>query len=142
MHSILTCFLMDLVVSYLSVYGSVQPIYSEAPVARSRSFQIRLFVIHSSPPVIKNRALRNVLCESLQTLNIILNEHDFTKHEFRHISCIHLVTNISGFFETNSLSMFIYDSIRHMQNDEMITLQFMFKLNNRNCLPLLCRRCI
>ena len=34
---------------------------------------------------------------------------------------------ISGFFGTNSLSMFIYDSIRHMQNDEKITLQFMFK---------------
>ena len=77
--------------------------------------------------VIKNRTLRNVLCELLQTWIIILNEHNFTKHEFRHISCIHLVTNISGFFETNSLSMFIYDSIRHMQNDEKITLQFMFK---------------
>ncbi|KAK2140617.1 hypothetical protein NP493_5661g00002 [Ridgeia piscesae] len=50
MHSILTCLLMDLVASYLSVYGSVQPIHSEAPVARSREFQIRLFVIHSSPP--------------------------------------------------------------------------------------------
>ncbi|KAK2171697.1 hypothetical protein NP493_1038g01022 [Ridgeia piscesae] len=35
---------------YLSVYGSVQPIHSEAPVSRSREFQIRLFVIHSSPP--------------------------------------------------------------------------------------------
>ena len=127
MHSVLTCVLMDLVASYLSVYGSVQPIHSEAPVARSREFQIRLFVIHSSPPVIKNRTLRNVLCESLQTWIIILNEHNFTKHEFWHISCIHLVTNISGFFETNSLSMFIYDSIRHMQNDEKITLQFMFK---------------
>ena len=69
----------------------------------------------------------NVLYESLQTWIIILNEHNFTKHEFWHISCIHLVTNISGFFETNSLSMFIYESIRHMQNDEKITLQFMFK---------------
>ena len=82
MHSILTCLLMDLVASYLSVYGSVQPIHSKAPVARSREFQIRLFVIHSSQPVIKNRALRNVLCESLQTWIIILNEHNFTKHEF------------------------------------------------------------
>ena len=53
MHSILTCLLMDLVASYLSVYGSVQPIHSEAPVAGSKEFQIRLFVIHSSPPVIK-----------------------------------------------------------------------------------------
>ena len=92
-----------------------------------QEFQIRLFVIYSSPSVIKNRALRNVLCESLQTWIIILNEHNFTKHEFLHISCIHLVINISGFFETNSLSIFIYDSIRHMQNDEKITLQFMFK---------------
>ena len=72
---------MDLVASYRSVYGSVQPIHSEAPVARSREFQIRLFVIHSSPPVIKNRTLRN-LYESLQTWIIILNEHNFTKHEF------------------------------------------------------------
>ena len=78
MHSILTCLFIDLVASYLSV----QPIHSEAPVARSREFQIRLFVIHSSPPVIKNRTLRNVLCESLQTWIIILNEHNFTKHEF------------------------------------------------------------
>ena len=82
MHSVLTCVLMDLVASYLSVYGSVQPIHSEAPVARSREFQIRLFIIHSSPPVIKNRTLRNVLYESLQTWIIILNEHNFTKHEF------------------------------------------------------------
>ena len=51
-------------------------------VSRSREFQIRLFVIHSSPPVIKNRTLRNVLYESLQTWIIILNEHNFTKHEF------------------------------------------------------------
>ena len=72
-------------------------------------------------------SIKNVLCESLQTWIIILNENHFTKHEFLHISCIHLVTNISGFFETNSLSIFIYDSIRHMQNDEKITLQFMFK---------------
>ena len=79
MHSVLTCVLMDLVASYLSVYGSVQPIHSEAPVSRSREFQIRLF---SSPPVIKNRTLRNVLYESLQTWIIILNEHNFTKHEF------------------------------------------------------------
>ena len=82
MHSVLTCVLMDLVASYLYVYGSVQPIHSEAPVSRSREFQIRLFVIHSSPPVIKNRTLRNVLYESLQTWIIILNEHNFTKHEF------------------------------------------------------------
>ena len=68
---------MDLVASYLSVYGSVQPIHSEAPVARGREFQIRLFVIYSSPPVIKNLALRNVLCESLQTWIIFLNEHTF-----------------------------------------------------------------
>ncbi|KAK2184211.1 hypothetical protein NP493_278g03011 [Ridgeia piscesae] len=27
-----------------------QPIHSEAPVARRREFQIRLFIIHSSPP--------------------------------------------------------------------------------------------
>ena len=80
MHSILTCLLMDLVASYLSVYGSVQ--HSEAPVARSRAFKIRLFVIHSSPPVIQNRTLIYVLCESLQTWIIILNEHNFTKHEF------------------------------------------------------------
>ena len=58
MHSILTCLLMDLVASYLSVYGSVQPIHSEAPVARSREFQIRLFVIHSSPPVIKKSNIK------------------------------------------------------------------------------------
>ena len=82
MHSILTCLLMDLVASYLSVYGSVQPVHSEAPVARSREFQIRLFVIHSDPPVITNRALKCFLCESLQTLIIILNEHYFIKHEF------------------------------------------------------------
>ena len=51
---------MDLVASYLSVYyGSVQPIHSEAPVARSREFQIRLFVIHSSPPVIKKSNIKN-----------------------------------------------------------------------------------
>ena len=73
---------MDLVASYLSVYGSVQLIHSEALVARSREFQIRLFVIHNSPPVIQNRTLRYVLCESLQTWIIILNEHNFTKHEF------------------------------------------------------------
>ena len=30
----------------------------------------------------KYRALRNVLCESLQTWIIILNERNFTKHEF------------------------------------------------------------
>ena len=78
MHSVLTCVLMDLVASYLSVYGSVQPMHSEAPVSRSREFQIRRFVIHSSPPVIK----RNVLYESLQTWIIILNEHNFIKHEF------------------------------------------------------------
>ncbi|KAK2142551.1 hypothetical protein NP493_4843g00000 [Ridgeia piscesae] len=50
MYAQLFCLLMDLVASYLSVYGSVQPVHSEAPVARSREFQIRLFVIHSSPP--------------------------------------------------------------------------------------------
>ena len=127
MYAQCTYLCVDLVASYLSVYGSVQPIHSEAPVSRSREFQIRLFVIHSSPPVLKKRTLRNVLYESLQTWIIILNEHNFTKHEFWHISCIHLVTIISGFFETNSLSMFIYESIRHMQNDEKITLQFMFK---------------
>ena len=142
MHSILTCLLMDLVASYLSVYGSVQPVHSEAPVARSREFQIRLFVIHSSPPVIKYRTLRNVLCESLQTWIIILNEHNFTKHEFWHISCIHLVTNISGFFETNSLSMFIYDSIRHMQNDEKITLLTKTKWKINVCYVLFHCRCI
>ena len=43
------------------------------------NFKSLTFVIHSSPPVIKNVALRNILCESWI---IILNEHNFTKHEF------------------------------------------------------------
>ena len=81
MHSILTCLLMDLVASYLSVYGSVQQYIPKHQLLEAE-FQIRLFVIHSSPPVIKNRTLKNVLCESLQTWIIILNEHNFTKHEF------------------------------------------------------------
>ena len=84
---------------------------------------------------------RNGLRKSLQTWIIIQNKHNFTKHEFWHTSCIHLVSNISGFLE-DSLSMLIYGSIRHMQNGEKIACSLCSNKNNRNCLPLLCRRCI
>ena len=45
----------------------------------AENFESLTFVIHSSPPVIKHLALRNVLCESWI---IILNEHHFTTHTF------------------------------------------------------------
>ena len=43
MHNILTCLLVDQVASYLSVYDSMQPIHSEAPVAPSGEFLIPVF---------------------------------------------------------------------------------------------------
>ncbi|KAK2182118.1 hypothetical protein NP493_366g02031 [Ridgeia piscesae] len=36
MHSVLTCVLMDLVASYLSVYGSVQPIIPKTSCSKQR----------------------------------------------------------------------------------------------------------